>query len=103
MSADQQSLEHYLAVVAVESGAGMVRAEGGMEFTRAGEPFAFVSGSAAEFKLDPEIAEAAVSTPSTSPSTRGPDWVRLAPDEPSAMDFDRAKAWFLSAWRAASK
>ena len=81
----------------------MTRAEGGVQFTRGGQPFAIVVGNVAEVRLDPEVAEAALGTPSTSASSRGPGWVRLAPDELSEMDFDRAKAWFLSAWRNADR
>jgi hypothetical protein len=68
---------------------------------RGGEVFAAASGDVADFLLDPDIAEAALRTPSTSVSPRGGDWVRLAPGEPSPMDADRARAWFLSAWRNA--
>jgi hypothetical protein len=95
------TLEDLLLGVAKEAGADAARSATGIEFQRGRKVFAAVSGDVAEFLLDPEIAEAALSTPSTSVSPRGGDWVRLAPGSPSPMDLDRARAWFLSAWRAA--
>ena len=91
-------LEQYLADVASEAGAD---AAVDAEYRHAGRLFAAVSGNAAEFRLDPEIADAALGTPATSTSSRGADWVRLTVDEDSPHDLDRARAWFLSAWRNA--
>ena len=54
-----------------------------------------------ELRLGDEIGEAAMRTPSTSPSTRGPDWVRFAPTEWDDFAFDRLEAWFQVAWRMA--
>jgi hypothetical protein len=96
------SIEQFLAGVAAEAGADAPRRSGSkVEFERAGRVFASASGDAAEFRLDPEIAEAALRTPSTAASDRGQDWVLLAPGEVTDMDLDRARAWFLSAWRLA--
>jgi hypothetical protein len=97
------TLEGFLAAVAEEVGATTRPATGGgTEFIRAKRTLAYAHGDVAEFWLDPEIAEAAIRTPDTSSSTRGPAWVRLAPAEPKPMDLDRARAWFLSAWRDAT-
>jgi hypothetical protein len=71
----------------------------GREWRHAGQPFAMLAGEAAEFRLDPLVARAALRTPGTSPSPRGVDWVRFAPAELDGHDVDRAQAWFASAWR----
>jgi hypothetical protein len=99
----ETTLETHLTEVAAEVGAARATATLGTEFRRDGHAFAFAAGNVVEVKLDPEIAEAALRTPSTSASSRGADWVRLAPDDASQMDLDRARAWFLSAWRAAER
>ena len=67
-----------------------------------GRPFATLTGDRAEFHLDPLVARAALRTPDTAPSARGPDWVAFAPavlDDPA---IDRAEAWFLSGYRRAT-
>jgi hypothetical protein len=58
-------------------------------------------GTAASFRLDPTLAAAALRTPDTRPSDRGPAWVIF---EPRAIDphaVDRATAWFEAAARRA--
>jgi hypothetical protein len=65
-------------------------------------PFVALAGDRAEFRLDPLVARAALRTPDTMPSPRGPDWIGFAPvviDDPAV---DRAEAWFLSAHRLAT-
>jgi hypothetical protein len=94
------ALEETLATAAQEAGAGQPV---GGEFSRDGRPFAHVAGIVAEFRLDPEIADAALGTPSTSSSARGPEWVGLSVDASNPHDLDRARAWFLSAFRYAER
>ncbi len=65
-------------------------------------PFATVDGARAEFRLDPLVAGAALRTPDTGPSPRGPDWVTFEPAVLDVAAVDRAEAWFLSAARRAS-
>ena len=96
-----QPLEEVLAAVATEAGADSRRAGTAVEFGRSGNPFAVVSGQAVDLHLDPEIADAALNTPGTQPSTRGAGWLRLTVDTGNPHDIDRARAWFLSAWRTA--
>ena len=77
----------------------------GLVWDRTGRPFATSSadGLTAEFRLDPAVAVAALRTPDTKPSRRGPDWISF---EPAGLDdhaLDRAEAWFASAWRRADR
>jgi hypothetical protein len=72
-----------------------------VEWRRAGRPFAAATADAAEFRLDSLVAAAALRTSDTSPSTRGPDWVRFAPTELDGHALDRAEAWLASGWRRA--
>jgi hypothetical protein len=78
---------------------------GGLVWDRGGRAFATSSpdGVAAEFLLDPAVAAAALRTPDTEPSRRGPDWVRFRPGELDDHARDRAEAWFGSAWRRAAQ
>ncbi len=96
-----ESLAELLAAVATEAGADSHRAGTGVEFGRAGNVFAVVSGETVDLHLDPEIADAALNTPGTGPSSRGGAWVQLTVDAGNPHDVDRARAWFLSAWRNA--
>ncbi|HET9615384.1 MAG TPA: hypothetical protein VFP22_11275 [Candidatus Limnocylindrales bacterium] len=66
-----------------------------------GRPVAILAGGRAEFRLDPLVARAALRTPDTTSSTRGPDWVAFAPVALDDAAVDRAEAWFLSAVRRA--
>ena len=50
-----------------------------------------------------EIGDAALRTPDTHPSSRGPEWVSFTPSEWDDMAADRLKAWFRVAWRMAEK
>ena len=78
-----------------------VEAGGGLEWRRGGRPFAALAGDAAEFRLDPLVASAALRTPDTSASKRGADWVRFSPADVDEHAVDRAQAWLASAWRRA--
>jgi hypothetical protein len=71
-------------------------------WSAAGRVFATLTGDRAEFHLDPLVVRAALRTPDTAPSPRGPEWIAFAPavlDDPAV---DRAEAWFLSAHRLAT-
>ena len=72
---------------------------------RSGRAFAAVStdGAVADFRLDPAVAGAALRTPDTAPSRRGPDWVSFSPETLDDHALDRAEAWFGSAWRRAER
>ncbi len=73
------------------------------EYRRGGRPFAALDGGTVEFRLRPDVAAAVLDTPDTRPSRRGPDWVAFGPARPDATAFDRAEAWFRSAWRVAGE
>ncbi len=76
---------------------------GGVEWRRGGRPFAALDGDAAEFRLDPLVAMAALRTPDTAASNRGTDWVRFSPAIVDGHAVDRAQAWLASAWRRAER
>jgi hypothetical protein len=88
----EEAAEDLAGVEAVQGG-------GGVEWRRGGRPFATVSDDAAEFQLDGPVASAAVRTPDTQASQRGPDWVRFSPPALDQYARDRARAWLAFAWR----
>lgn len=84
---------------------GIGRRESGpaVEFVRGGIVFAVRERGGHSFRLRPEIVEAALRTPDTSPSERGAEWVALDSTAADAFTLDRAKAWFETAWRLAGE
>jgi hypothetical protein len=99
------TLADVLGAAADEAGAVVASAAEGATTFATGTPpavFAALTGDRAEFRLDPLVAGAALRTPGTSPSTRGPDWVAFAPAVLDDGAVDRAEAWFLSAHRRAT-
>ena len=78
------------------------RSAGVTEWRARGRPFAVVAGNVAEYRLEPSIAQAALGTPDTARSPRGPDWIAFRPSELNRFAVDRAVAWFGSAHRRAS-
>lgn len=84
---------------------GMERREvagGGIEWLVAGRPFAAAEAASVEFRLDPIVARAALGTPDTSVSGRGPEWVTFSPGELDRFAVDRAVAWLGAAHRRAA-
>jgi hypothetical protein len=74
--------------------------DGSIAWSTGGTPFALLSadGSMASFLLDSTVAAAAVRTPDTRASSRGPGWVELQPAEVDEHAADRANAWFIFAY-----
>lgn len=73
---------------------------GASEYRLGERTFAAIeTDGAASFRLSPAVAAAAVHTPDTAPSPRGPDWVTLRPTRVDGQAVDRAVAWLESAWR----
>jgi len=98
------TLTSVLTEVAADVGAVVARRSGDeIDFLRGERLFACATGDDAEFSLDEEIAEAVLRTPDTAASLRGAGWVRLSVAAATDMDLDRARAWFLSAWRRAAE
>lgn len=63
-------------------------------------PFAVLTGGSATFRLDPQVARAALRTPGTAmASDRGPDWLTYTPAGLDDEAVDRIEAWYLSAYR----
>ena len=96
------TLADVLAAAAEDLAGVVTTAAGGTTtWAVAAAPFAALTAGRAEFRLDRLVAGAALRTPDTAPSSRGPDWVAFTPavlDDPAV---DRAEAWFLSAHRRA--
>ena len=96
------TLEEVLDLAAtVEGVTGEVGPDGTTTWSGPGGPFAALDarGAMASFKLDAELAAAAVRTPDTSSSERGPAWVDFVPREVDDHAADRATAWFGAAAR----
>jgi hypothetical protein len=73
----------------------------GPEWSIGGVTFAAIKANAAEFRLARAVVEAALRTPGTARSARGPDWIEFRPAEIDRHAIDRATAWLASAWRRA--
>ena len=73
------------------------------EYAHKGVAFAHRTGEETiDLRLGDEIGEAALRTPDTRPSSRGPEWVSFTPKAWDDMAADRLRAWFRVAWRRAS-
>lgn len=70
-------------------------------WSRGGRVFAVLDDTGAELRLDVPIAAAAMKTPDTSASARGPEWVRFAPSTLDGHAVDRLTAWFGLGYRRA--
>jgi hypothetical protein len=80
-------------------GAEVIPGAGGLELRLDGELFGVAVGDVAELRLRREVAAAALRTPDTTASPRGPGWIRFAPPLLDEFARDRAAAWLESAWR----
>jgi hypothetical protein len=102
LQSDQPTLGDVLDALLDE--AGDIESPVDREYARGGVTFATrPAPDVVELRLGDEIAEAARRTPDTSPSERGPAWVRFAPRDWDEHAFDRLEAWFRVAWRLAEK
>ena len=75
---------------------------GALEWLVGGRPFAAARAGTVEFRLDPIVARAALGTPDTSASSRGPEWVAFSPGELDRFAVDRVVAWLGAAHRRAA-
>jgi hypothetical protein len=71
------------------------------EWRRGGVTFAVLRGDRTELRLTGQVGLAALGTPDTAPSERGPDWIAFTPRELDGMALDRAASWFENAARHA--
>lgn len=93
-----------VALAAIEGLDGVETAidAGATVYSRAGVPFARLTASDLELRLEPFVAQAALRTPDTTASDRGSDWVRFAPRALDRFAADRVIAWIEHAWRRAA-
>jgi hypothetical protein len=70
-------------------------------YARAGHPFLVLTERDLEVRLEPFVATAALRTPDTAESPRGPGWVRFTPPTLDRFAADRVVAWIEHAWRHA--
>ena len=93
-----------LAGLAAEAGGTHVRTSGGSTtWSRGDATFAVLRGASIELRLDAAVAAAALRTPDTARSERGPEWVRYAPSTLEGHDLDRLTAWFGLAHKRAGQ
>ena len=88
----------------VDEVATSVSADGSVSYVAGGKTVAVVgsTGTSAEFLLSKAVAAAALRTPDTTASARGPEWVRFEPAELDDHAIDRAVAWLGFAVRHAT-
>ncbi len=98
------TLERQVAALAARL-PGVTTAPGGAgrAWSRGSVEFAVVGPFGVEIRLDPQVASAAVRTPDTASSPRGPEWVRFNPHELDAHALDRLHAWLELAHRRAGE
>jgi len=72
-------------------------------WARGHQVFAVFDGSGVELRLDIPVASAAMKTPDTTVSTRGPDWVNFSPATLDSHALDRLTAWFALGYRRAGE
>lgn len=79
------------------------REDGGETIYEVGDvPIAAVHGATIAFRLRADMVAAALRTPGTDPSSRGPEWVSFEPAAtPDRYDVDRLRSWFEMAARLA--
>ena len=72
-------------------------------WARGRQVFAIFDGSGVDLRLDVPIAAAAMKTPDTTASTRGPEWVRFSPPTVDGHAVDRLTAWLALGYRRAGE
>ena len=70
-------------------------------WARGHQVFAIFDGTRVELRLDIPIAAAAMKTPDTTVSARGPEWVSFSPARLDDHAVDRLTAWFALGYRRA--
>jgi hypothetical protein len=100
--ADESLDERVEGVVEDLDGVERRRDGGFVTYLFTGKPFAVLAPDALEVALDTAVAKAALKTPGSSVSRRGPGWIAFAPRVTDRFALDRAEAWLRSAYRRAA-
>jgi hypothetical protein len=95
-----ESLDERVGSVIDELG-GVERRRAGTaeELAVGGTVFAVLDADRLEAALDPAVLKAALRTPDTAPSARGPGWIAFSPSVVDRYALDRAEAWVRFAHR----
>jgi hypothetical protein len=83
-------------------GATHAFAAGGAVFAAGGAVFAVLADDRLEVALDATVLKAALKTPDTAASVRGPGWIAFSPKAVDRFALDRAEAWVRFAHRRAT-
>ena len=98
-----ESLDERVGAVIAELGGVDVRSDGAsVSFAAGGAVFAVLSGDLLEVALDATVLKAALKTPDTAASVRGPGWIAFSPQAVDRFALDRAEAWVRFAHRRAA-
>ena len=100
--ADESLDERVEAVILELEGVDRVRDGQAVTYSVVGRPFAVLVEERLDVALDPAVGVAALRTPGTAVSRRGPGWVTFAPGAIDRFALDRAEAWIRLAHRRAS-
>jgi 2,4-dienoyl-CoA reductase-like NADH-dependent reductase (Old Yellow Enzyme family) len=91
------------AAAALPGIAATSASDGAVAWSASGHPFAVLGPDRIELRLDPLVAAAALRTPDTHRSDRGPDWIAFGPAPMDEHAVDRVVAWFAHAARRAAR
>jgi hypothetical protein len=98
-----ERLDERVGAVIDELGGVDVRRDGtGVAFAAGGSVFAVLAGDLLEVALDDTVLNAALKTPDTAASVRGPGWIAFSPQSVDRFALDRAEAWVRFAHRRAT-
>jgi hypothetical protein len=100
--ADESLDERVEGVVEDLDGVERRRDGGFVTYVFDGKPFAVLAPDALEVALDAAVARAALKTPGSSVSRRGPGWIVFTPKVVDRFALDRAEAWLRSAYQRAA-
>lgn len=101
-AADETLDERVEAVIEELDGVTRQRDGESVAYATGGRVFAVLMQDLLEVALDPAIAAAALRTPDTLASSRGPGWVAFTPDGIDRFALDRAESWIRLAHRRAT-
>ncbi len=97
-----ESLDERVGAVIAELGGVDVRRDGtSVSFAVGGAVFAALGGGVLDVALDATVLKAALKTPDTAASVRGPGWIAFSPQAVDRFALDRAEAWVRFAHRRA--